>query len=144
MLIVDTATTGDGDGAEVVEVTVVDSPWESLRASKRGRIPVGELAGEQAGPKRCRQQTGGRIMYVMAWIFTLVGCVLLLNTIIHIDTISGSAARQGVVATYFTQALIAFGVGSLLFGIAGLRRRVERLHSHASSARNADGTPESQ
>ena len=83
-------------------------------------------------------------MYVMAWIFALVGCVLLLNTIIHIDAVSESAARQAVVATYFTQALIAFGVGTLLFGIAGLRRRVERLHFYASSARNADETPESQ
>ena len=79
-------------------------------------------------------------MYVMAWIFIIAGCVLMFNTIIHIDAISGSAIRQGVVATYFTQALVAFGVGTILFGIAGPADRVRRLHSDLATARNAHPT----
>ena len=50
-------------------------------------------------------------MYVMAWVFTLGGCVLLFNTIFPIDALSGSAIRPGAVAVYFTQTLVAFGVG---------------------------------
>ena len=62
-------------------------------------------------------------MYVMAWVFTLGGCVLLFNTVFPIDALSGSAVRPGAVAAYFTQALVAFGVGTILFGIAGLADR---------------------
>ena len=46
--------------------------------------------------------------------------MLLFNTIFPIDTLSGSAIRPGAAAAYFTQALVAFGVGTILFGIAGL------------------------
>lgn len=63
-------------------------------------------------------------MYLMAWAFTLGGCVLLFNTIFPIDTLSGPAVRPGAVAAYFTQALAAFGVGTILFGVAGLADRV--------------------
>ena len=75
-------------------------------------------------------------MYVMAWVFTLAGCVLLFNTIFPIDVLSGSAVRPGVVAIYFTQALVAFGVGAILFGIAGLVDRMRELR--AAPARDAE------
>ena len=75
-------------------------------------------------------------MYVMAWVFTLAGCVLLFNTLFPIDVLlSSSPVRPGAVAAYFTQALIAFGVGTVLFGIAGLADRVRELR--AGPARNA-------
>ena len=75
-------------------------------------------------------------MYVMAWVFTLAGCVLLFNTLFPIDVLlSSSPVRPGAVAAYFTQALIAFGVGAILFGITGLADRVRELR--VGPARNA-------
>ncbi len=64
------------------------------------------------------------------------GCVLLFNTIFPIDALSGSAIRPGAVVAYFTQALVAFGVGTILFGVAGLADRVRELR--AGPARDAE------